>query len=130
MARDLEKLQETHSIRAQVLTSQRISKMALDPTPPPLTQLHCMRTLAHVREYARTMCALAPNTLVAPLVKTIATLHYLHPLPGLTSPFLLTIFIQRQIFVLDRESLIFALTHSPHLSSSDPLVMVYELLWD
>jgi hypothetical protein len=31
---------------------------------------------------------------------------------------------------LDRETFISTLTRSPHLSSDDPLGMVYELLWD
>jgi hypothetical protein len=51
MARDLENLQEEHTIRAHALTSQRFSKMAPDTTSPPSAQLHCMLTLAHVREY-------------------------------------------------------------------------------
>jgi hypothetical protein len=35
MAKDQETLKEEHMIRAQALASQRSSKMASDPTPPP-----------------------------------------------------------------------------------------------
>jgi hypothetical protein len=76
------------------------------------------------------MCALAPNTLVAPLAKTIATFHYLHPLLEVDLPLLVDNFHPKTNLVLNREAFIFALTHSSHLSSIGPLVMVYELLWD
>jgi hypothetical protein len=76
------------------------------------------------------MCALAPNTLVAPLAKTIATLHHFHPLPEVDLPTHVNDFHPKTNLVLDRKAFIFALTHSPHLSSGSPSVMVYELLWD
>jgi hypothetical protein len=51
MARDWETLQEEHTIRAQVLVSQRFSMITLDPNPPPSTRLCCARAFAHVGEY-------------------------------------------------------------------------------
>ncbi len=82
--------------------------MAPDPTPPPLTQLCHAWALAHVGEYAQTMCALAPNTLVAPLVETIMTLRHLHPLakvdlPPFVDDFHLEtnlVWIERNLFLL------------------------------
>jgi hypothetical protein len=76
------------------------------------------------------MCALAPNTLVTPLAKTIATLHHLHPLPKVDLPPLVDNFHPKTNLVLDRETFISALTHSPHLSSNGLSIMVYDLLWD
>jgi hypothetical protein len=60
--------------------SQRSLEMGLNPTPLPLTQLHCTQTLVHVREYVHLMCALAPNTFATPLNETIAILCHLHSL--------------------------------------------------
>jgi hypothetical protein len=64
------------------------------------------------------MCALAPNSLVAPIIETIATLRHLHPWPEVDlSPFV-DDFHPKTNLVLDGETFIFALTCSPHLSSS------------
>jgi hypothetical protein len=76
------------------------------------------------------MCALAPNTFVAPLVETITTFHHFHPLDEVDLPRFVDDFHLKMNLVLDREALIFALTHSPHLSFNGPLGMVYELLQD
>jgi hypothetical protein len=73
---------------------------------------------------------LAPNTLVTPLAETIATFHHLHPLPEVDLPPLVDNFHPKTNLVLDGEAFIFALTHSPHLSSDSSSIMVYELLWD
>ncbi len=63
-----------------MLASQRSSKVALDPTPPSSARLCYAWALVHVGEYVCVVRALAPTTHVAPLVKTITTLHHLHPL--------------------------------------------------
>jgi len=75
-----------HTIKTQVLAFQRFLKMAPNPIPLPLTRLHCAQALTHAGEYARTVCALALSTFMAPLVKTIATLHHLHPLVEVDLP--------------------------------------------
>ncbi len=103
--------------------------MAPNLTPPPLARLHRAQTLVHVREYAQAMHALAaPNTLVAPLVETIATLHHLHPLPKVDLPPFVDNFHPKTNLVLDKKAFISTLTCSPYLSSSGPSSMVYELL--
>jgi hypothetical protein len=76
------------------------------------------------------MCALAPNTLVAPSIKTIATLCHLHPLAEADLPPFVNDFHPKTNLVLDRKAFIFTLTPFPHLSSGGPSSMVYELLWD
>jgi hypothetical protein len=112
------------------LASQRFLETAPNPTPPPLTQLYHAWALTHVEEYVQTMCALAPNTFVAPLVETITTFHHLHPLAEVDLPRFVDDFHLKTNLVLDREAFIFALTHSPCLSFNGPLGMVYELLQD
>jgi hypothetical protein len=52
MVKDWETLQEEHIIRAKSLISQKSSKMAPNPMPPPSTQLCRTWALAHVEEYA------------------------------------------------------------------------------
>jgi hypothetical protein len=73
MVKDWDTLQEEHTIRAQTLVSQRSSDMALDFTPLLSTRLHHTRALAHVREYARIVRALAPLFLLWHV------LHIFHP---------------------------------------------------
>ncbi len=97
MVGDWETLQEEHTIKTHALAYQRSSKMALNPIPPPSAWLCHTWALAHVGEYVRTMCALAPNTFVAPSTKTIVTLCHLHPLVEVDLPLLSTICIQKQI---------------------------------
>ncbi len=104
--------------------------MALDPTPPPLTRLHYTWALIHVGEYACTMCVLAPTTRVAPLVKTIASFHHLHPLVEVDLPLFVDDFHSEMDLVLDKEAFIFSLTHLPCLSFDDLSSMVYEILQD
>jgi len=125
MARDWETLQEKHTIRAQVLVSQRFSMIALDPNPPPSTRLCCARTLTHVGEYVQTMCALALGILVAPSTKTIVALCHLHPLVEVDLPPFVNNFHPKMDLVLDKETFIYALTHFPLLSYGGPLGMVY-----
>jgi hypothetical protein len=72
------------------------------------------------------MHALAPNTLVTPLAETITTFHHLHPMAQVV-PFVED-FLTETDLVLDKETFVFALAHSPCLSSDDPLSMGYELL--
>ncbi len=45
MAQDWETLQEEHTIKAQMLVSQRSSMLAPNPTPLPLTRLFCTQAL-------------------------------------------------------------------------------------
>jgi hypothetical protein len=79
------------------------------------------------------MHALAPNTLVTPLAYNIKTFHHLHPMakvdppPPPPLPFVED-FLTETDLVLDKETFVFALAHSPCLSSDDPLSMGYELL--
>jgi len=77
------------------------------------------------------MHSLAPNTLLTPLAENITTLHPLHPMAKVGPPPPLPFvedFLTETDLVLDKETFIFALAHSPCLSSDDPLSMVYELL--
>jgi hypothetical protein len=92
--------------------------------------VHCAWALAHVGEYAQAMHALPPSTLVAPSIKTIATLRHFHPLADVDLPPFVDDFHPNTDLVLDRKAFIYALTHSPHLSFGNPLGMVYELLLD
>jgi hypothetical protein len=102
--------------------------MAPYPTPPPLAQLHYAWALVHVREYACAGHALAPTIHVAPLVKTIVAFHHLHSLAEVDLPLFIDDFHPKMDLVLDRETFIFVLTHSPRLSFDGPSIMVYELL--
>ncbi len=76
------------------------------------------------------MCALAPNTLVTPSVKTITALYHLHPLVEVDLPSLVDNFHLKMDFFKNKEAFISTLTRSPCLSFHDPLNMVFELLWD
>jgi hypothetical protein len=76
------------------------------------------------------MCVLAPTTHVAPLVKTIASLHHLHPLVEVDLPWFVDDFHPEMDLVLDREAFIFALTHLPCLSFDDLSNTVYKILQD
>jgi hypothetical protein len=102
--------------------------MTLDPTPPPLTQLHHTEALAHVGEYVRAIRALAPYTNATPLAKTIATLHHFHPLVEVDLPPFVDDFNPKTNLVLDRKAFIYALMYPPRLSSNSLSNMVYELL--
>ncbi len=73
---------------------------------------------------------MAPNTLATPSGKTITTPHHLHPLVEVDFPPFVDDFHLEMDLALDKEAFIFALTHSPHLSSNNPSGMVYELLRD
>jgi len=90
----------------------------------------CQHTwaLAHAGECAQTMCALAPNILMAPLIETITALHHLHPLVEVDFPPFVDDFHLETNLIFDREALMFALTHPPCLSFDGPLGMAYELL--
>jgi hypothetical protein len=76
------------------------------------------------------MCVLGPTTRVAPLVKTITSLHHLHPLVEVDLPLFVDDFHPEMDLVLDREAFIFALTHLPCLSFDDLSSTVYEILKD
>jgi hypothetical protein len=76
------------------------------------------------------VCALAPDTFTTPLIKTIATLHHLHPLAEVDFPPFVNDFHPKMNFILDRKTFIFTLARSPCLLSNSPLGMVYELLQD
>jgi len=104
--------------------------MAPGPNPPPSTQLCRTQALAHVGEYAQAMHALAPSILATPLSKTIVVLHHLHPLVEVDLPCFVNNFHPKMDLALDKKAFIFALTHSPCLSSNGFSGMVYELLWD
>jgi hypothetical protein len=104
--------------------------MAPDPNPPPSTQLRCAQALVHVREYVRTVCALAFGTLTTPLVKTIVAFRHLHPLVEVDFLHFVNDFHPEMDLVLDKEAFISILTHSPCLSFGGPSSMVYKLLGD
>ncbi len=55
-------------------------------------------------------------------------LHHFHPLVKVDLPPFVDDFNPELNLILDREAFIYALMHSPHLSSNNPLNMVYELL--
>jgi hypothetical protein len=77
------------------------------------------------------MHALAPNTLVAPLTKTIGAFCHLNLLVEVDLLFFVNDFHPKTNFILDikREiDLIFVVAHSPHLLFGGPLGMVYEIL--
>jgi hypothetical protein len=76
------------------------------------------------------MRALVPNILVAPLIQTIMALHHLHPLVEVDLPPFVEDFHPEMDLVLDRETFIYALTCSPHLSFGNPSSMVYGFLCD
>ncbi len=71
--------------------------MAPNATPPPLAWLHHARAFAHIGEYVQVICALVPNTPMAPLTKNIVTLHHLHLLAKVDLPPFVNDFIQRWI---------------------------------
>jgi hypothetical protein len=104
--------------------------MALDSIPPPSTRLCHAHALAHVREYARLMHALAPNILATPSVETIAALRHLHPLAKVDLCLFINNCHPNMNLILDINVFIFALTHFPCFSFNGPSGMVYELLWD
>jgi hypothetical protein len=104
--------------------------MALDPIPPPSKRLCHAHALAHVREYAQLMHALAPNILVAPSVETITAFRHLHPLAEIDLPPFVNNCHPKMDLVLDRKAFISALTHSQCFSFDGLSNMVYELLWD
>ncbi len=95
------------------MVSQTSSKVAPDPIPPPLAQLHCALALVQVGEYACALRALAPTIHVALLVKTIATFHHFHPLVKVDLPLFVDDFHLHMNLVLDREAFFFM--RSPHL---------------
>jgi len=76
------------------------------------------------------MRALVPNILVAPLAQTIMALHHFHPLVEVDRPPFVEDFHPKMDIVLDRETFIYALTCSPHLSFGNPSSMVYGFLCD
>jgi hypothetical protein len=57
-------------------------------------------------------------------------LYHLHPLTKVDLLLFVDDFHPKTNRVLNREAFVYALTCSPHLSFSDPLSMVYELLRD
>jgi hypothetical protein len=70
---------------------------------------------------------IGPNILIAPSVETIAALCHLHPLAKVDLLPFIDDFHPKTNLVLDRETFIYALTSSPHLSFNNPSSMVYEL---
>jgi hypothetical protein len=60
-------------IKAHVLTFQRYLKMASNPFPPPLAQLHRAWALTHVGKYTQIMCALAMSTSMVPSNESTTT---------------------------------------------------------
>jgi len=98
--------------------------MAPTPTPPPSTRLCRTQTFAHVGEYVQPMHALAP------LAKTIAALHHVHPPAKVDIPPFVNYFHPKMDFILDRDAFISALTSFPHLSSNSPSNMAYQFLQD
>ncbi len=112
------------------MASQRVSEMAPDLTPPPLTQLRYTWAFAHAGEYVQVVLTLASISPAAPLIKTIATFRHLHPLIEVDLPPFVDDFHPKMDCVLDKEAFIFTLTHSPHLSFDGPSGVVFELWRD
>jgi hypothetical protein len=56
------------------------------------------------------------------------TFHHFHPLAEVDLPLFVKDFHPEMDFVLDKETFIYALTRSPHLSSGSLSSMVYEFL--
>ncbi len=104
--------------------------MTLDPIPPPLAWLCHIQTFVHVGDYIQAMHTLAPNTPTTPSAETIMTLCHLHPLVEVDLPPFVEDFHPEMDLVLDRETFIYALTCSPHLSFGNPSSMVYGFLCD
>jgi hypothetical protein len=73
-------------IRTFVLTSYRCLKLTPNPTLPPSTRLDHVQALTHVREYTRVICALIPNTPIAPFYETTRILRHLHPFAKVDIP--------------------------------------------
>jgi hypothetical protein len=67
---------------------------------------------------------------MASSVETIMALHHLHPLVNVELPLFVDDFHLETNLTLDRKTFIYTLTHSPCLSSNNPLILVYELLQD
>jgi hypothetical protein len=88
------------------LASQRSLELAPNPIPPPSARLHHARELAHIGEYVQVMRALAPNTPMAPLAKTIVTLHHLHLLAKVNLPPFVNDFHSKMDLVLDKEAIL------------------------
>jgi hypothetical protein len=74
------------------------------------------------------MRALAPNTFMAPLIKTITTFHHLHPLAEVDFTLFVNDFHLKMNFILDKMAFIFTLACSPCFLFNNPLGMLYELL--
>ncbi len=100
-----------------------------NPTPPPSAQLHHTQALAYVGEYVRIVCTLALNTPTAPFDETTWVLHLFHPLVEVDFRLFVDDFHHEIEVILNWEAFICTLASSPHLSSSGPSGMVYELLW-
>jgi hypothetical protein len=115
-------------IRAFTLVFHRCLESILNPTPPPLTQLHCTWALTYVRKYVWIICALAPNIVATPFEDTtgVLTLVICWSWYLLFCPW----FHTKMEIILDWKTFIFALARSLRLSSTGPLDMVYELLWE
>jgi hypothetical protein len=86
MGGDWKALEEEHTIKALALASRKFLELTLDPTPPPSTQLCHTQTLAHVREYVRTIHKLIPSTPIAPFNETMGILRLFHPLVEVDIP--------------------------------------------
>jgi hypothetical protein len=89
--------------------------------PPPLAWLHHAPTLDHVRECSQTICTIILNTLATPYDKTTRIFHLFHPLDEIDISFLINDFYFETNVILDWETFISTLTHSPHLFFRWPL---------
>jgi hypothetical protein len=93
-----------------------------------IEQLCCTQALAHIGEYAQTICALALNTLASPINETTRVLCLPHPFIKVDFlPFVNDFHLEMEV-IFDQKTLIFTLVCSPHFSFDGPLDMVYELL--
>jgi hypothetical protein len=88
------------------------------------------QALAHVREYAETICALILNTLTTPSDETMRIFCLFHPLIEVDLPLFIDDFDPNTEVVLNQKTFISTLAHSPHFFSYGPSSMVYELLQD
>jgi hypothetical protein len=86
MGGNWETLQEEHMIKASTLVSHKCLELILDPTPLPSAYLCHAQAFVHVWEYARTICALASNTLTIPFNEAMRILCFFHPLVEVDFP--------------------------------------------
>jgi len=128
MGGNWEALHDEHIIRTIALASCKRLESIPNPTSLLFTRLCRTQTLVHVREYARTICTLVLNTLVAPSNETARVLRLFHPLAKVDLPLFINDFHLNMKVILHQEAFVYVLVCSPRFSYNGLLGMVYELL--